>query len=127
MQHMSSAVGGAPDANSRGVDFWSEGDPGDGVTIVFMLFGGNNLSPRLSFRSSLVAIVEDQGDEARGDKPFSERIKVHFFDSAKTVGHDDSGPPLAALQIIREIEPTGAAQSLTEKGNIASHRDTSWR
>src|SRR6266566_5239742 len=104
MQHMSAAIGRTPDANARGVDFWSEGDPGDGV-----------------------AIVEDQGDKARSDKPLSERIKVHLFDSAKTVGHDDSRPPLAALQIIWEIEPTGAAQPPTEKGNVASHRDTSWQ
>src|SRR5260370_42388290 len=127
MQHMSAAIGRTPDANARGVDFWSEGDPGDGVAIVLMLFGGNKLSPRLPFRISLVAIVEDQGDKDRRDKPLSERIKVHLFDSAKTVGHDDSRPPLAALHIIREIEPTGAAQPLTEKGNVASHRDTSWQ
>src|SRR3989440_10474471 len=89
MQHMSAAIGRTPDANARGVDFWSEGDPGDGVAIVLMLFGGNNLSPRLPFRSSLVAIVEDQGDKARSDKPLSERIKVHLFDGTKPMGHDN--------------------------------------
>src|SRR5258706_16270445 len=98
---MRSAIGGAPDANSRGVDFWPEGDPGDGVAIVLVLFGGNNLSPRVPFRSSLVAIVEDQGDKARSGKSFGERIKGHLFDSTKTVGHDDSRPPLIPLHTLR--------------------------
>src|SRR5712691_3594614 len=125
MQHMSAAIGRTPDANSRGVDFWSEGDPGDGVAIVLMLFGGNNLSPRLPFRSSLVAIVEDQGDKARSDKPLGERIEVHLFDGTKPMGHDNGRSPLTTPQVIGEIEPTSTLQSLTEKGYILSHRNTS--
>jgi hypothetical protein len=76
---MRSAIGGTPDANARGVNFWPEGDPGDGVAIVLVLFGWKNLSARLSFRGSLVAIIKDQGDEARGNKSFSEHVQVHFF------------------------------------------------
>src|SRR5205809_8048218 len=105
MQYMRSAIGGTPDANARGVDFWSEGDPGDGIAIVLVLFGGNNMSPGLSFRSSLVAIIEDQSDKACRDNSFSERIKVHLFNSTKTVRHDDSRPLSTSLQIIREIQP----------------------
>src|SRR3989442_15095061 len=106
MQYMRSAIGGTPDANARGVDFWSEGDPGDGIAIVLVLFGGNNMSPGLSLISSLEAIIEDQSDKTCIDKSFIERIKIHLFNSTKTPSHDHNTPLSACFQIIWEIEPT---------------------
>src|SRR5258708_35534589 len=90
-----------------------------------MLFGGNNPSSRLPFRSSLVAVVEDQGHKARSDKPFSKGVKIHLFNGTKPMGHDNGRLPLTTPQVIGVIEPTSTLPSLTEKGYILSHRNTS--
>src|SRR6266567_5532421 len=105
---MCPAVGGSPHTNARGIYLWTEGDPGDGVAVVLVLFGGNNPISLLSFRSSLVAVIKDQSYEARSNKYFSKGVEVHLFNCTEPMRHNNSWSFLTASQIIREIEPSSA-------------------
>src|SRR6266849_7511928 len=102
---MCPTVGGSPHTNARGIYLWTEGDPGDGVAVVLLLFRRNNPIPRLPFRSSLVAVIKDQGRKTRSDKYFGKGIEIHLFHGAKPMRHDNSRPLLTASHVIGEIEP----------------------